>query len=288
MTLFSCQDRPEGFFVADLYAALTEVVAEKSFLASDWSYLRGRLEELYCFSIGPTRLTSPFPEVCAYRLAHVMMRDARDKADFIRILELLQEPCRLSAFGARPHLLRVAALHRLRLIDPETVTDTDIQQGFNNALELARRPLEETDIKAVTQRVTANLIEQTGYLLGLPFAGSIDPDFVSSAVPKGDWVVLVRGIPMIWMTEPLARIFYEESIKRLQPTIRFEWQSYPSVKFLGGNLTRKDAILAATLCLAEHDDDALWRAMDVKREESVGDQLGPRFVRHQRPWNSLA
>lgn len=262
--------------IAELRASLEEVVAYKSLLSPDWSHVRSRLEELHRSATYPSRLTSPWPELCAYRLAHIMMRDARERPDFLRILELLDEPCGQPAFGARPHLLRVAALHRLRLIDPESVESVEIKDSFDRALHLAARPQgseELADGQAVTQRVTANLIEQTGYLLGLPFAGQIDPEIIVCAVPKGEWTVLIRGLPMIWMTEPMARLFYEESVKRIQPAIRFEWPDYPDVTVLGTKLRGMDAILTATLCLAEHEDDALWQAMAVKRGTSVGEQL---------------
>ena len=262
--------------IKELRAALDEVVAYKSLLSPDWSHVRRRLEELYRSATFPSRLTPPFPELCAYRLAHIMMRDAREPNDFLRILELLDEPCGQPAFGARPHLLRVAALHRLRLIDPESVGAAEIKDSFDRALQLADRPQEAgewADSQAVTQRVTANLIEQTGYLLDLPFAGKIDPDLIIGAAPPGDWAVLIRGLPMIWMTEQMARLFYEESVKRIQPAIRFEWPDYPDVTVLGTKLKGKDAILTATLCLAEHEDDALWHAMEVNRGSPIGEQL---------------
>ncbi|AWB47586.1 hypothetical protein HYN69_02860 [Gemmobacter aquarius] len=277
MNDFVATDMVEPFSIDTLYKELEAVVAEKSLLSPDWSHVRKQLEELYRLATIPIRLTSPFPELCAYRLAHVMMRDARDSSDFARVLALLDEPCGQPAFGSRPHLLRVAALHRLRLLEPAAVSDADIKGSFEKALDLARRPEErgeEAGRRAVTQRVTANLIEQTGYLLGLPFAGRIDPDFVSEATPRGKWTVLIRGVPMIWMTEPLARLFYEESVKRIKPVIQFEWLVYPTVKFSGTNLKGMDATLAATLCLSEHDEDALRQAMSVERGHSVGTQLG--------------
>lgn len=268
----------EAISIVDLVTALREVVAEKSLLSSDWSHVKRRLGDLYGLATSPIRLTSPFPELCAYRLAHVMMRDAREQADFLHILELLQEPCGQPAFGSRPHLLRVAALHRLHLLDPNSVTEADIQKCFDTALDLACRPEErgiEIDAQAVTQHVTANLIEQTGYLLGLPFVGRIDPDFISSAVPEGKWTVLIRGLPMIWMTEPLARLFFEETLKRIRPAIEFEWSGYdPVLRLARTRLTGKNALISATLCLAEHDEDALGKAMGVEGVNSVASQLG--------------
>lgn len=276
-------DLSEAARLRELMQSLPEVVAEKSLLSSDWSYVRTALEGLYLMATVPTRLVSPWPELCAYRLAHILMRDARDEDHFRQIVTLLDEPCGQAAFGARPHLLRVAALYRLQRLSPLSVSQADIKLCFDKALEVASRRQdagEPKDSFGVTQRVTANLIEQTAYLLDLPFIGKADPDIASYGMPSDNWTVLIRGLPAIWMTEPLARLFYQGCVERMKPAIEFECVSHPPrFKIFGESLKGLDAICGTTLCVAEHEDHVLWSVLKVQPGRPIGAQLGDRSDR---------
>ncbi|MBS2034008.1 hypothetical protein JST97_03420 [bacterium] len=69
------------------------------------------IREAYSLATTPPRLESPWPEVCAYRLAHVLLR--HKTVDCERIQQLFEEASRLEALGPWPALYRMALLQFL-------------------------------------------------------------------------------------------------------------------------------------------------------------------------------
>ncbi|MFN8607521.1 MAG: hypothetical protein U0931_08315 [Vulcanimicrobiota bacterium] len=69
------------------------------------------IQQAYTLATTPPRLESPWPEVCAYRLAHILLRDKN--IDCERIQKLFEEACQLEALGPWPALYRMALLQFL-------------------------------------------------------------------------------------------------------------------------------------------------------------------------------
>ena len=121
------------------------------------------------------RLPKPWPQIAAYRLAHVCMRDAKGFADLEMIEELFHEAARLGVdvLGPLPSIYRIAALQRMTLEAP----DDGIAEACRTArarlfAELAggaeaySKSFSSPEHQAVVQGTLYNYLELASYFTG--------------------------------------------------------------------------------------------------------------------------
>ncbi len=125
------------------------------------------LERAWGLADQEPRLREPWPQVTAYRLAHLLMRE--EEADLPRVVRLFTQAEDLEELGPLPHIYRAAALHRLGC--PQSVVE--------EALNSARKSLALGTMggakegkayeRAGIQSQGYKLLELASYFVGAPY-----------------------------------------------------------------------------------------------------------------------
>lgn len=118
-------------------------------------------------------MPKPWPQLAAYRLAHVLLRDAKHNSDYERIDFLLQEAASANCLGPLPRLFRLAVLHRLlpQISDLKRTAKPVIKQlisdieHYNGAL----RSQENYSGLTAVQGAFFNMLELAVYFTGFPY-----------------------------------------------------------------------------------------------------------------------
>lgn len=131
------------------------------------------ISDAYQLAINPTRLESPWPEICAYRLAHVLLREPQ--VDCERIQQLFAEAGQLRALGPWPALYRIALLQSLGRADTQLWNQAFERRGITDTTTAGLRSNEITalELMAIATGHFASLPELSG--LGLPLDDDEDP-----------------------------------------------------------------------------------------------------------------
>jgi hypothetical protein len=194
------QNEPVEEFKMDM----AEACAFKVHPGSEGDALVAQFKALYHRAKGPPQLPSPWPQVAAYRLAHVKMRLAQTADDFQEAEELFAAASRLrgtpfSALGPMPKIYRTAALHRLagaQGVDIDTVQRcrSEIARLFD-ALTRDNHGYESMAVsperQASIQGRVYNYLELISYLTGTEYrllAGMKSP--FGDLMLADDWLVL--------------------------------------------------------------------------------------------------
>lgn len=144
--------------------------------------LAGDLESAIEFATQAYRLAlreeTPWKELAAYRLAHLLLRnEANSVEDLERILSLLKESETSIEFGLGPlpNIYQIAVLQRLSQMQPESADEYRERQNlaYEAAIETFRSAsfFGETRTRAELQSGHFNLLELAAYFANLPYGG---------------------------------------------------------------------------------------------------------------------
>jgi len=177
---------------------------------------RAELEDAWELALQSPRLPPPWPQLVAYRLAHVLMR-ANDDRQLERARGLFEEATRDGILGPMPHVYLLATLSRLRSELPgdarRVELDARFAAVFNKAIELTKnlpymrgRSSEESYEDASIQHGILNLLELSAYYLKQPYVPLEGVGGAYRDLGLGDDWFLVGPDPAI------AAIRYPESL----------------------------------------------------------------------------
>jgi hypothetical protein len=139
-----------------------------------------KAEEAYKLATEPTRIDDPWPQLAAYRLAHLILRSA-PTSDRLKCAENLLWEASRDILGPMPRLFQLAVLIRMKtLASHEDATKLDllnqqITTAFAKAKEGIQRVrtsgLTETQAEVPIQGSMLNLLEMAAYAIGHPYNG---------------------------------------------------------------------------------------------------------------------
>lgn len=175
-----------------------------------------KAHEAYTLAHTEPKLPSPWPELAAYRLAHLHMRfHAGSLDDLWQIERLFAATSHTEQLGLLPSCCHLAVLHRLELAladgpDKDAVR-IKMRDVYRYAAQIIRKQCSTAMAGHPQQHAAFNLLEIVGYCLAMPYediAGipSVDPFDQSVA---GGWFLVGRNIRRINMTEALARLEFD-------------------------------------------------------------------------------
>ena len=127
------------------------------------------MEEAHELATREPALDSPWPALTAYRLAHLVMRGARDDETLLRAEELFAYSARTDSesLGPLPTIYRLAAMHRLK------APPSQINDEFGRAMERLQtwniEDYETRESRTHLQRGVFNLLELSSYFAGIPY-----------------------------------------------------------------------------------------------------------------------
>jgi hypothetical protein len=177
--------------------------------ALEWS------EEAHHLANMPPRLPAPWPQLTAYRLAHLRCRAGQlSVADLQEIDALFVEASTIPELRSLACAYRIAILTRLECTDSRSSRSQWQQKRsvcFEEAVQAIRHvqinPRTTSRESMVLQASAFNLLEFSSYLLGLPY-DSLEGLAIQDVVEQcysGGWFIAGRGIERIRMTEEFAR-----------------------------------------------------------------------------------
>lgn len=254
------------------------------------------IRQAYELATAPPGLESPWPEVCAYRLAHLLLREKR--VDCARIEQLFAEASRLEALGPWPALYRMALLQFLGRSDELPAL---WQQAFarrnsgsasmdSTAAGLRSNEITALELMACASGNFSSLPQLSG--LGLPLDDEADPiwghffggedcawrmygpsphlmqiaypysaaraelESICSTLPHGFFFILSLDRP--------AQFFYQD-----------QWLGFPKIGLL--------ELLVTALRIRKYDNASLAEALGVSdgalrvRKVELHNLLRPRF-----------
>ena len=202
-----------------VYCLLTECVDQK-LLRGGTANAITKARDAYARATSKPPLPSPWPQLAAYRLAHLCMRADDLSVESLREIDgLFSKASHANRLGPLPLIYHLAILSRLKLALTERpekdVVTAKITEAFEKAVQEIRRTnfssgqLPEQPI--TLQSAAFNLLELACYFLGTPYRtleGLAGLDYLD-ALRRGRWFIVGRGIQRIFMTEELARCEFE-------------------------------------------------------------------------------
>jgi hypothetical protein len=171
-------------------------------------------------------LPAPWPQLAAYRLAHLLLREGAG-ADLVRADTLLAEASgsgdgpAADVLGPMPRIYRLAVMHRLN------APEKQIRALYGKARESIRRFQSGIDYqgqRGSIQDCLFNMLELATYFLGIPYKlegeGSA---FSGLELGKNDWYLVASGenLSGIRMPGPLARSELESRARRSPDALVF-------------------------------------------------------------------
>jgi hypothetical protein len=171
--------------------------------------------EAYELAKKDVKLLAPWPQLTAYRLAHLKSRIAESSVGNLEEIDVLfTEASTTPELKAIASAYRVAVLTRLEFIGPDSSRcrwQEKRSDCFREALQAIRHaqlnPNVLTKESIPIQTTAFNLLEFSSYLLGLPYddlEGLGMRDTVEHQL-RGGWFIAGSGIERIRMTEEFAR-----------------------------------------------------------------------------------
>jgi hypothetical protein len=188
----------------------------------DQKLLRGGTSEAisqarraYSLATDPPSLPAPWPQLAAYRLAHLLMRVADLSVMSLREIDnLFAEASCGNRLGPSPYIYQIAVLSRLKSALDEGSEKDGVSERIRLAFEQAVGKIRQTHLLArdrpqqrvALQSAEFNLLEFAGYFLGAPYQpleGLASLDFLDP-LWIGRWFIVGPGIERIFMTKELA------------------------------------------------------------------------------------
>ncbi|MBX3327205.1 MAG: hypothetical protein U0223_18745 [Nitrospira sp.] len=141
-----------------------------------------KIKEAYRLAIATPTLPPPWPQLAAYRLAHLLLR-SNANSELQRVNELFQEATSDNCLGPVPQIYYLAALQRIKIASDNQEEcrkiDGQIQEVFQKAYRGVRQLLanqrrdeegtEEPPERSLLQEGRLNLLELATYFLGLTY-----------------------------------------------------------------------------------------------------------------------
>lgn len=130
---------------------------------------RDVLKRAYDLAIEEPVLERPWPQLAAYRYAHMLLRlEPKSEADLSEIDHLFVEAAKAKSLSALPSLYRLAVVDRLRRVS--TVDEKYVKASFELCCQSVREHLAShgRGDKFRLQHGLVNMLELAGYFLGLP------------------------------------------------------------------------------------------------------------------------
>lgn len=225
-----------------------------------------KAEQAYSLAIQSPEVPSPWPELAAYRLAHLMLRSPDSDSDLSEIEELLRFAGKPGPTGNQPVLAPRPVIYRLAVLKRimhKTSNETDrrgiesqIKHAFKQARDQVEGLLREDRMTAGTrgsyptgpiQHSFFNMLELTAYFLGETYSpleglGALD---ISNVEESDAWVILGPDseIGSVRMSRQLAMFELEARAK-----------SHPA---------------AVLFCLASGSDDPAWRLASTSKWQTT-------------------
>jgi hypothetical protein len=208
---------------------------DKKLLSGGTLYAIDLLKEAHQEAQG---LTAPWPQITAYRLAHLYMRLGR-KTNWKEVDQLLDEASGdNNILGAMPLIYRLVSLQKLQHREPNL--RDELQRVYKEAVARKKDhlPLPATrDQGYLVQPCVVNLLELAAYFIGLeyqPLEGQIDLSndlFADLGVGRSAWYVLD--------SENSEEIAYPESIARqMFMQRRKEFGACLAIEYSGGRYAK--------------------------------------------------
>lgn len=157
-------------------------------------------------------LEPPWPQVAAYRLAHLLFRDPN--ADLVRVRDLFREAICGNHLGPMPKIYELAVLHRMQS------KQEDIEACFEGAIHLMRHfahdersesVMKEGCYRTAIQDCAVNLVELSAYFLGLSHDEilGLTPEgsssvFAGLGLGKSSWKLVGREPDLAKISYPRA------------------------------------------------------------------------------------
>ncbi len=201
---------------------------------------RAELEDAWELALQSPRLPPPWPQLVAYRLAHVLMR-ANDDRQLERARALFEEAARDGILGPMPHVYLLATLSRLRSEQPDDARraelDARLAVVFKKAIELTKnlpyirsRSSEGSYEDASIQHGIVNLLELSAYYLQQPYVPLEGVGGAYRDLGLGeDWFLVGPdpAIAAIRYPESLAMAELEARGEANPGAVLFCWPMYP-------------------------------------------------------------
>lgn len=272
-------DIPDQNRETTVYALLSQVTDSK--LLKEGTERATRLaEQAISLAVRAPRLRDPWPQLAAYRLAHLLMRSGQDNT-LARATELFEEATRGDVLGPMPHVYFLAALSRRRAqttngAESEAIEE-DIRNTFDRAQELARLSMAgmrgandepNPTLRMPVQEGIVNLLELSAYFLKLPYEPLDGMGGAYSDLGLGDGWFLVGPDPRIATVRypyRLAMRELEEHAMVNPDAIVFRLSTEPKDtgwKTKGSGWQRASGkALRLIACLLERND---WAKLDLR------------------------
>lgn len=165
---------------------------------------------------------SPWPQLAAYRLAHLRFREKDLKLENLQQIDsLFDEANKGGCLGALPLVYKLAVFHRLAQFTDKSAEVDRLKNQIKETFAAAMRHLPISSGYKTTERIeiqpTAfNLLEFASYLFALPYAELVSwTDFDQlDPLKSTDWIVGGTDIGCLSLSRELAQAEFE-SLKKV-------------------------------------------------------------------------
>ena len=213
------------------------------------------LEEAYEMARNPSPLESPWPQITAYRLAHLRLRQGK-KTDWHDVDRLLVEASSGEVLGSAPLIYRLLSLWQLQ--QRGFTTFDQLQDIYQEARTKQGKwsPSPVRDEGQSVQSTAVNLLELAAYFTSLDYApleGLIDlsnDSFADLGVGRSAWYVLDgQEDGKIAYPESIARQIFEKRRKDLGNCLAIEFKcKKPASAYLPDGSMVRDAFTKGEAC----------------------------------------
>jgi len=253
-----------------------------------------KIKKAYELAIAQPRLPPPWPQLAAYRLAHLLLRSDAN-SNLPRVKVLFEEATSGNYLGPVPQIYYLAALQRIR----NTASDQEDRRKFDHQIKIVHQDAyaslqrslagqldiqadaEELSHRAPLQDGLVNLLEITTYFLGLPYVPleGIDGPYSNlllSDQQDGKWFLVGPDptIATVHYTRQLAVIELEARGQENPDAILFRLPEYPERAAWKKPGTKWQMVserhIRLLTCLLMRQN---WRRLDL-RDKLVGDETG--------------
>lgn len=202
---------------------------------------RKHLQKAYALATEPGLLDAPWPQIAAYRLAHVLMREGLE-TDWDRVDDLLCEAAQDDVLGPVPLIYRLIALSKRNPVGEPTEEMFRVYRRALATLATVDRPAalarQYVGDQRPLQSQWLNLLEAVVYMTGLdydPIAGRVGTDpFAGLGFESSSWRVIEGA--------DAAQVLYPEAIahKVFESKLREAGRDVLAVKVAAG---RRNSII---------------------------------------------
>jgi hypothetical protein len=189
------------------------------------------LERAYELARDPYPLDAPWPQITAYRLAHLLMREGL-RTDWQRVDDLLREAGEDDSLGPAPLIYRLIALSKLNVGRAPSEEMEQVYKCARRGLDLVglsgpgAGPAYPGDQRPL-QTAWLNLLEAVVYMTGLEYgsiAGWAGPDlFAGLGFESSGWRVIEdQASATLQYPEVIARKVFDQRCKHLGDRLAVE------------------------------------------------------------------